>query len=113
MRGITLLVRCGNKPESPPLVRTLLAPTRWRHGDTALMCLATSQLGYSWIMLPSTLPPAYVHFLNHHGGKQLHHYTATRVGSLPQLLSSRLGPCRQRQRRLRPPSQFQSGNMNE
>ena len=91
MRGFTLLVRCGNKPESPPLVRTLLAPTRWKHGDTALMCLATSQLGYSWIMLPSTLPPAYVHFLNHHGGKQLHHYAATRVGSLPRLPSSRPG----------------------
>ncbi len=79
IRGITLLVRCGNKHDSPPLVRKLLAPSRWQHGDTALMCAATSQLGYSWIILPQTLPPSYVHFLNHHGGKKLHHYAATRV----------------------------------
>ena len=43
LRGVTLLVRCGNKPDAPPAVRALLAPTRWRHGDTGLMCLCTSQ----------------------------------------------------------------------
>lgn len=30
----------------------LLKPTRWRHGDVALMCLSTAQIGYSWIALP-------------------------------------------------------------
>ena len=64
-----------------PLVleRRLLAPTRWRHGDTALMCVATSQIGYSWIMRPSTLPSSYVRFLNRHGGAPLSSYKAVRV----------------------------------
>jgi hypothetical protein len=52
IRGLTLLTRCGNLPEAHPTKRALLAPTRWRHGDVALMCLATSQIGYSWIALP-------------------------------------------------------------
>lgn len=43
------------------------------------MCLATSQIGYSWIVLPQTLPPGYVRFLNQHGGKQDCHYGAVRV----------------------------------
>lgn len=79
LRGITLLVRCGNKPDASPLIRELLTPTRWRHGDTALMCACTSQIGYSWICKPQTLPPVYVHFLNHHGGKELWFYKAARV----------------------------------
>ncbi|KAK9821013.1 hypothetical protein WJX74_000943 [Apatococcus lobatus] len=78
LRGITLLIRCGNTSESHPLLRRLLTPTRWKHGDTALMCLATSQIGYSWIVLPQTLPPGYVRFLNQHGGKQDCHYGAVR-----------------------------------
>ena len=57
----------------------LLAPTRWRHGDTLLMCLSTSQIGYSWIMAPNTLPPAYINFLNRHGDAPLHHLAAVRV----------------------------------
>ena len=81
LRGITLLVRCGNKPDAPRLVRRLLAPTRWRHGDTGLMCLCTSQLAYSWICKPQTLPPTFVHFLNKHGGKELWFYRAARVGA--------------------------------
>ena len=43
------------------------------------MCLATSQLGYSWILMPQTLPPAYNSFLNYHGGKEMYHYDAVRV----------------------------------
>ncbi|CAL8462877.1 g2411 [Coccomyxa elongata] len=78
LRGLTLLVRCGNKPDAPPLVRRLLTPTRWRHGDTALMCACTSQIGYSWICKPQTLPATFVHFLNHHGGKELWFYRAAR-----------------------------------
>ncbi len=44
LRGITLLVRCGNKPDVPPAVRKLLTVTRLKHGDTALMCACTSQV---------------------------------------------------------------------
>ncbi len=69
VRGLTLLVRCGNLPGAAPAWRrAALAPTRWAHGDTALMCLASSQLLYSWVVLPSTLPPAYVRFLDKHCG---------------------------------------------
>jgi hypothetical protein len=32
--------------------RKLLAPTRMKYGDVALMCLSTAQIGYSWIVLP-------------------------------------------------------------
>lgn len=35
------------------------------------MCLSTCQFGYSWIVLPSTLPVSYVRFLNKHGGKEM------------------------------------------
>lgn len=79
LRGITLLVRCGNKPEAPKRIRQLLTPTRWRHGDTAIMCACTSQIAYSWICVPTTLPPAFVHFLNKHGGKEMWFYRAARV----------------------------------
>jgi hypothetical protein len=96
LKGLVLLVRCGNIPlpvdrntpelgnhaqDSPseyaPLtnsqrrawVRWLLTPTRYAHGDIVLMCLAMSQLGYSWIVMPSTLSGSYVRFLNRHGAK--------------------------------------------
>lgn len=46
LRGVTLLVRCGNKRDAPPAVHALLAPTRWRHGDTGLMCLCTCQVAH-------------------------------------------------------------------
>lgn len=88
LRGLTLLIRCGNKPTAKPILRKVLAPTRWKHGDTALMCLSLSQLGYSWILKPSTLPQAYVNFLNHHGGKDLYKYRALRASflSISQIL---------------------------
>ena len=41
-------------------------------------CLSTCQFGYSWILLPSTLPPSFVRFLNKHGGKDLHVLDAVR-----------------------------------
>ena len=96
LKGLVLLVRCGNIPlpvdtNSPELVNTardstskrapltksqrrawvrwLLTPTRYAHGDIILMCLAMSQLGYSWIVMPSTLSGSYVRFLNRHGAK--------------------------------------------
>lgn len=43
------------------------------------MCACTSQIGYSWICKPQTLPATFVHFLNHHGGKELWFYRAARV----------------------------------
>ena len=50
-------------------VRRLLAPTRFSQGDVLLMCLAMSQLGFSWIVEPSTLPGSMLKFLNKHGGQ--------------------------------------------
>lgn len=44
LRGVTLLIRTGNRPAAPPLLRALLAPTRMRHGDTALMCACCAQV---------------------------------------------------------------------
>ena len=78
LRGITLLVRCGNLPTASPWKRRLLTPTRWHHGDVFLMCLSTCQFGYSWIVMPSTLPPSYVRFLNKHGGKEMYVLEAIR-----------------------------------
>ena len=43
------------------------------------MTLLFVQIGYSWICKPHTLPPTFVHFLNHHGGKELWFYKAARV----------------------------------
>lgn len=78
IRGLALLVRCGNLPSAAPWKRRLLAPTRWEHGDTALMCLCTCQIGYSWIIAPQTASPSYLGFLNKHGGKPRHIYEAIR-----------------------------------
>lgn len=43
LRGITLLIRVGNKDRNKrrhPALHALLAPTRIHHGDTMLMCAA-------------------------------------------------------------------------
>jgi len=53
-------VRCGNKPDAPPAARALLAPTRWRHGDTGLMCLCTAQAR------PAGMPDTCTGPLKHH-----------------------------------------------
>ena len=45
-------------------------PLPRRHGDTALMCLSASQIIYSFIMMPSTLPPSYIRFLNKQAAKE-------------------------------------------
>eukprot|EP00884_Botryococcus_braunii_P003174 jgi/Botrbrau1/12858/Bobra.0188s0001.1 len=78
LRGITLLVRCGNKPNAPAWVRKLLMPTRMEHGDTLLMCLCTAQIAYSWIIKPHTMPPSFIAFLNHHGGHDNYFYVAAK-----------------------------------
>jgi hypothetical protein len=101
LRGVTLLVRVGNKRivvedreeadeqqqhredggdknnKLPPrrlhrrrrLLRALLWPTRLRHGDVLLMCLACSQILYAFIMEPASLPPSYVRFILRQGAK--------------------------------------------
>eukprot|EP00899_Mesostigma_viride_P008767 jgi/Mesvir1/17892/Mv12962-RA.2 len=68
VRATVLLGRCGLKYESS---RRWCAPLGWSHGDVLLTCLSASQILYSWICMPSTLPSSYVHFLNIHGGKPL------------------------------------------
>ena len=78
VRGLALLVRCGNLPTAASWKRILLAPTRFKHGDTVLMCLCSGQLLWSWIVLPSTLPPSFVRFLNKHGGKSIEQVNAVR-----------------------------------
>lgn len=78
LRGITLLVRCGNKPNAPAWVRKLLTPTRMEHGDTLLMCVCTAQIAYSWIIKPHTMPPSFIAFLNHHGGHDNYFYVAAK-----------------------------------
>lgn len=86
LRGITLLVRCGNKNNAPEWVRKLLTPTRMEHGDTLLMCLCTAQIAYSWIIKPHTMPPSFIAFLNHHGGHENWYYVAAKVNlaTIPQ-----------------------------
>jgi hypothetical protein len=50
-----------------------------QNGDTLLMCVATSQILYSFIMAPSTLPHTYVRFITRMGGKDPSVWAAIRV----------------------------------
>lgn len=68
LRGVTLLVRCGNKAPASSALRRALAPTRWEDGDAVMMCIATWQIIYSYVLLPQTLPRGYVRFLNRMAG---------------------------------------------
>jgi hypothetical protein len=82
LRGITLLIRTGNKPRAAarhPLLHAALAPTRLAHGDTLLMCCAASQIVYAFIMMPQTLPPSYVRFIRKQGAKELYVWRGIRV----------------------------------
>jgi len=54
--------------QPPHLTRSLHRLSR--HGDTVLMCLSASQIIYSFIMMPSTLPSSYVRFLNKAAAKE-------------------------------------------
>jgi hypothetical protein len=56
LRGLTLLVRTGNRTNRRPLLHKLLAPTRLEHGDTLLMCLSCSQVIYAFLMMPQVGP---------------------------------------------------------
>eukprot|EP00798_Chlamydomonas_sp_ICE-L_P004119 gene4119-14223_t len=82
LRGLALLIFCGNKQGANPLIRSILTPTRFEHGDVALMCASASQILYSFIMMPSTLPPSYIKFLNKHAGKELWVWKAVREQAL-------------------------------
>jgi hypothetical protein len=82
LRGVTLLIRTGNRPTAPPLLRALLAPTRLEHGDTLLMCACCSQIIYAFIMYPQTLPPSYVRFIRKQGAKELYVYQGIQVGQM-------------------------------
>ncbi|GLC40870.1 hypothetical protein PLESTB_000014000 [Pleodorina starrii] len=94
LRGLTLLVRTGNKPSAPPALRALLRPTRLQHGDTLLMCVAASQILYSFIMAPSTLPPTYVRFITRMGGKDPTVWAAIREHAMRNSLHLAPGPLR-------------------
>lgn len=90
LRGITLLIRTGNTQRAQqrhPWLHAVLAPTRFRHGDTALMCAACSQIIYAFIMMPQTLPTSYVRFIRKQGAKDLYVWQGIRVSSLLQLVS--------------------------
>jgi len=82
LRGITLLIRTGNRPSAPPLLRALLAPTRMEHGDTLLMSLCCSQIIYAFIMYPQTLPASYVRFIQKQGAKEPYVYKGIQVGAV-------------------------------
>ncbi|PTQ34264.1 hypothetical protein MARPO_0082s0089 [Marchantia polymorpha] len=66
MRAAVLAARCGLKSER---WGWLCRPLSWKHGDTFLMCLSSSQILTAWILKPDSLPSTYISFLNKHGGK--------------------------------------------
>ncbi|KAG6551942.1 hypothetical protein Mapa_006559 [Marchantia paleacea] len=66
MRAAVLAARCGLKSDR---WGWLCRPLSWKHGDTFLMCLSSSQILTAWILKPDSLPSTYISFLNKHGGK--------------------------------------------
>ena len=68
LRGITLLVRVGNKETAPAVIHKALAVTRWQHGDTALMCIACWQILNCYLLTPTTLPASFIRFLDKMAG---------------------------------------------
>jgi hypothetical protein len=61
-------VRCGNKGPSGSLIHLGLTPTRWHHGDAVMICAATWQIIYSYVLVPKSLPRSYVKFLDRMAG---------------------------------------------
>ncbi|KAF5834998.1 hypothetical protein DUNSADRAFT_8055 [Dunaliella salina] len=97
LRGLTLLVRTGNKPDCQqrhPVLHALLAPTRMAHGDTALMCLASSQIIYSFIVMPATLPPSYARFIDKIAGKESFVWHGAREQAWRNIRKEPLGPLK-------------------
>lgn len=78
VRALVLLVRLGNRAHVHPWVRALLSPSRWQHGDVALMCIAVAQILYSFLLRPDTLPSSYIRFLGKHAGKPQYVYQGMR-----------------------------------
>jgi hypothetical protein len=68
LRGATLLIRCGNKAPEDTWLHKALVATRWKHGDSAMMCAATWQILFSYLMMPTTLPKGYIKFLDRMAG---------------------------------------------
>jgi hypothetical protein len=68
LRAAVLAARCGIKNER---AGSLCRPLSWKHGDTFLMCLSSSQILSAWILKPDSLPSSYISFLNKHGGKDI------------------------------------------
>lgn len=79
LRGLTLLVRCGNKAPGRGILYSLLAPTRMLHGDTLLMSLACTQILYCFALMPHTMPRSYVNFILRHSQKAPYVWNAIRV----------------------------------
>lgn len=99
LRGITLLVRVGNKQTAPVMVRKALNVTRWQHGDTALMCIACWQILNCYLLTPATLPPSFIRFLDKMAGFTPWFIPLARVRLLPSAaLCSTVGrhACRTR-----------------
>ena len=89
---IYLIWHCHGTPLYSTSVSHVL-PIQYMHFTDILpifQCKALQvlvQIGYSWICKPHTLPPTFVHFLNHHGGKELWFYKAAKVRLLHHLMS--------------------------
>ena len=79
VRGLTLLVRCGNHLDRRHVLYSLLWPTRMRHGDVMLMCLSGSQILYSFIMMPHTMPKSYRHFIDRNTGREAYVWQTVKV----------------------------------
>ena len=58
-------------PPPPPPPPRLASHTPHTHHTRTPALLARCN-SYSWIILPSTLPPSFTRFLDKHGGKPLH-----------------------------------------
>ncbi|XP_039126308.1 transmembrane protein 135 isoform X3 [Dioscorea cayenensis subsp. rotundata] len=68
MRAAVLAARCGIKSKR---LGKICKPLTWKHGDTFLMCLSSSQILSAYILKQDSLPSSYKSFLNKHGGKDL------------------------------------------
>ena len=79
VRSLTLLIRCGNHLPRRHVLFSLLWPTRMQHGDVMLMCLSGSQILYSYIMMPHTMPKSYRHFLARHTGREAYVWKTVKV----------------------------------
>ncbi|CAM6126178.1 unnamed protein product [Calypogeia fissa] len=92
MRASVLAARCGIKSKR---WGSICWPLTWKHGDTFLMCLSSSQILYAWIMYPKSLPSSYISFLNKHGGKDTSIIHAVKALALKKGLPEKLSAVTQ------------------